>query len=121
MKSEKLKKHHHNQQHHHHHHQQKPSHQQQTSEEEKEDDDSGNILFSLNSNIIRYEEFDEDAKEKGEGLEDWDLGDGEGGDGGPLRTAHDWQPYKARVFDDGTMTFFWFDFRGLLAGFRMII
>ena len=51
-----------------------------------------NILFSLNSNIIRYEEFDDHQKSAR--------------DEKP-RTAHDWRPYRARVFDDGTQTFFW--------------
>lgn len=88
MKTERQKKHNHQQN-------QQQLQQQQQSEE---GDDSGNILFSLNSNIIRYEEFDDTApKEEG------DIRDGEKGP----RTAHDWQPYRARVFDDGTMTFFW--------------
>lgn len=51
------------------------------------------IFFSLNSNIIRYEEFEDTQRFPG-------------CDDHP-RTAHDWQPYRARVSDDGTQTFFW--------------
>ena len=53
------------------------------------------ILFSLNSNIIRYEEFDDQQKN--------------GKHSKPI-TAHDWRPYKTKFFDDGTQTFFWYFF-----------
>lgn len=53
-----------------------------------------NKVFSLNSNIIRYEEYED---QKNEIVDD------------ERRTAHDWESYKTQeVFDDGTQTFFWY-------------
>lgn len=54
-----------------------------------------NKVFLLNSNIISYEEYEDQKNE---------IVDEE------RRTAHDWESYKTQeVFDDGTQTFFWFD------------
>ncbi|KAI2798829.1 Phosphatidylserine synthase 2 [Blomia tropicalis] len=60
----------------------------------------GNIIFSLNSNIIRYEEVEEEPTHNQNEKNTQEKNQ--------LQTAHDWKPYRAlRVFDDGTQTFFW--------------
>lgn len=63
------------------------------------------ILFSLNSNIIRYEEFEEPPTSSADSQKQPTVAR----DGFGHATAHDWQAYRAfaKVFDDGTQTFFW--------------
>ena len=73
---------------------QQPQPQPQLQQQQQPDTSNSNILFSLNSNIIRYEEYDDNKK---------------GARDEKPRTAHDWKPYRAyRVFDDGTISFFWY-------------